>query len=214
MTDQNQGHETWEEVINDFFRVKKEAEEDKYLKETIKKITDIYKDKNYFNDENIELFFENKKKATQTSLEFQRNKLTHILGFTEIPSELNQIELNEDYQKKLKYILYKYEPVEWITIASENALKVSFATHVIKLTHSKIDSPSLYDQIDSVKPDVLTTSSLLEKNIDGAVSGNQYAPIFQFLELELNGDKLASEFTVNLPSALKPFAANNEVLDA
>jgi CRISPR-associated protein Csy1 len=54
---------------------------------------------------------------------------------------------------------------------------------------------------------------LLEKNIDGAVSGNQFSPIFQFLELELNGRKLASEFAVDSPRVLEPLASTNEELN-
>ena len=48
----------------------------------------------------------------------------------------------------------------WINKASQDASSVSFATHVIKLTHSKIDGSSIYDQISSQKNDILTTSSL------------------------------------------------------
>jgi CRISPR-associated protein Csy1 len=212
MIDENKVFVTWEEVIVDFFRVKKEAEEDKYLKEVIKKVVEIYKSENYLNNEKIEAILDGKKHISQTSLEFQREKFTHILGVTEVSSELEQAELHNDYQVKLGGILDKYDPVKWITMAAKNASSVSFATHVIKLTHSKIDSSSIYDQIDSVKTDTLTTSNLLEKNIDGAVSGNQFAPIFQFLELELDGNKLAAEFTADLPCPLKPFAANDEGL--
>jgi len=216
MIDENKIFETWEEVIVDFFLAKKHAEEDKYLKETIKNIANIYKNENYFNDEKIEIFFDpkkNKKDALQASLEFQREKFTHILELNERPIEFDPDKLNENYQTKRKDILHKYEPSKWISKAAANASSVSFATHVIKLTHSKIDSSSLYDQVDSVRSDTLTTSSLREKNIDGAVSGNQFAPIFQFLELELNGRKLASEFTVESPKVLEPFANNDEELN-
>lgn len=216
MVNENKVFETWGEVIVNFFLTKKHAEEDKYLKEAIKKVSNIYKNENYFNDEKVKIFFDakkHKKDATQTSLEFQREKFTYILELNEKPSEFDPDELNENYKKKCRDILDKYEPFKWISKAAENASSVSFATHVIKLTHSKIDSSSLYDQVDSVRPDILTTSSLLEKNIDGAVSGNQFSPIFQFLELEFKGGKLASEFAVESPKVLEPFATNNEELN-
>lgn len=86
---------------------------------------------------------------------------------------------------------------------------MSFATHVIKLTHSKIDSPSLFDCIDAQDNRYMTTSALQEKIIDGAVAGNQFAPIFQFLELELNGEKLASKFSSE-NKTLSPFTDSDE----
>lgn len=215
MIDENKEFETWEEVIIDFFHTKKESEEDKYLKEIIKTVSNNYKEDNYFNNEEIEIFFDpkiNKKDATQTSLDFQRNKFINLAELDEKPSEFDPIKLNNDYQTKCIEILEKYKPSEWISKAATNASSVSFATHVIKLTHSKIDSSSLYDQIDSVKLDALTTSSLQKINIDGAVSGNQFSPIFQFLELELYGCKLASEFAADSSKVLESFANSPEEL--
>lgn len=210
MVNENKEFETWEEVISNFFLVKKDTEEDKYLKEVIKVISRLYNVENYFNNEEVKVFFNTKKNAEQSSLEFQREKLAQILIFDDRPSEFDPNITIENYQEKCKEILDKYEPFEWISKAAKNASSVSFATHVIKLTHSKIDASSLYDKIDSTRPDALTTSSLLEKNIDGAVSGNQFAPVFQFLELELKGGKLATEFAVDSSKVLEPFSGNDE----
>jgi CRISPR-associated protein Csy1 len=58
----------------------------------------------------------------------------------------------------------------------------------------------------------LTTSNLNEKKVDGAVSGNQYAPIYQFLELELNGNKMSSVFADEENEILKPFTNSHEEL--
>jgi len=216
MIDGNIKFKTWGEVIVNFFHEKKEAEEDKYLKETIKVVSKLYQDEKYFNSEEMETFFDlkkNKKDSEQTSLEFQREQFIKIIELAKNSSKFDQNKLNENYQIKCKEILKKYEPCEWIYKAAENASNVSFATHVIKLTHSKIDSSSLYDQIDSIKPGTLTTSSLVEKNIDGAVSGNQFAPVFQFLELKLNENKLASEFSARSTTALETFASNDDELN-
>lgn len=215
MSDRKKEFETWEEVIVDFFLEKKENEEDKYLKEIIKVVSKLYQNENYFNNEEMEIFFDSKKHkkdAAQTSLEFQRVKFTRMLEFNEKPSEFDSSKLNENYQTKCSEISDKYEPSEWISKAAKNGSSVSFATHVIKLTHSKIDASSLYDQIDSVRLAALTTSSLREKEIDGAVSGNQFAPIFQFLELELKGSKLASEFSGESSKVLESFAGSDEEL--
>jgi len=97
------------------------------------------------------------------------------------------------YVKKRKFLSEKYTPKNWLSNNCSNALSVSFATHVIKLTHSSINTPSLFDCINEQNDACLTTSTLKSKVIDGAVAGNQFAPIFQFLELELNGTKLAEQ---------------------
>lgn len=120
--------------------------------------------------------------------------------------------MNEDYAKKCDDIANKYASNSWISKAAHDASSVSFATHVAKLTHSKIDSPSLYDGVASAKINILTTASLADKAIDGAVAGNQFAPVFQFLELALKGNKLAAEFANDINKALEPFAENSEEL--
>lgn len=216
MSEENSTFETWEDVIGDFLLGKTEAEEEKYLKDIIKNISEKYKKKNYFDDLEIESFFDakkNKKEKSQLSLEFQRLKFKKIFEFYQKPDDLDQPIFQKDYCQRCAELAAKYEPNLWITKASKNASRVSFATHVIKLTHSKIDSPSIYDQIDSQKTDILTTSTLKDKIIDGAVSGNQFAPIFQFLELEFKGNKLANCFTDETNTVLKQFAKEPEELE-
>jgi CRISPR-associated protein Csy1 len=91
--------------------------------------------------------------------------------------------------------------------------QASVLQHVNKLTHSKIDSPSIYDQISATKTEYITTSALTVKAIDGAVAGNQFAPIFQLLELECNGIKLAAELSNPKSDALELFSEENEYLE-
>lgn len=198
MSEASKKIETWEEVIVDFFRIKCEAEEEKYLKDVLKSAGELYKNENYFNDEKIEYLFDtrkNKKGKNESPLYFQQNRLETLIALENKPEGLDFCKIKDNYQKKTDDLKNKFEPKKWLTVNSGNASSVSFATHVIKLTHSKIDAPSIFDCVNEYNNAYLTTSSLKEKVIDGAVAGNQFAPIFQFLELELNGVKLAEQIS-------------------
>lgn len=215
MSEEKNKFETWTEVIADFLQRKIETEEERYLKDVIKLVAKQYSNKKYFNDSEIEFFFDpkkNKKNDSQSSLDFQRLKFKLMFEFDEKPEELNQFILEEAYSKRCAELTEKYIPHIWIAKAAEGASSVKFATHVSKLTHSKIDSPSFYDQIFSQKEGILATSDLKEKIIDGAVSGNQFAPVFQFLDLALNGNKLISVFNDESNTVLQSFAKEPEDL--
>lgn len=190
--------ETWTDVMSDFFRRKYETEEEKYLKEELKSVGGLYKKANYFDDEDIEFLFDtkrNKKAKEQSALTFQRKRAIQVLRLSNHPEGFDIERKKEDYRKKVDDLQAKFTPRIWLSENASNAGSVSFATHVIKLTHSKIDTPSLFDCISEQDSAYLTTSSLTEKIIDGAVAGNQFAPIFQFLELELEGVKLAEQLS-------------------
>jgi len=210
MVDEKKEFETWEEVINKFLTDKSLSDEEKYLKEAIKGVSTLCEKNGFHGKDYIKKFFSTKKEKDQLAIDFQRMRFNKILKFRKVISEFDFDKFEADYEVKYETLLIKYKPCRWISDAAINASSVSFATHVIKLTHSKIDSSSLYDKIDSFKPDFLTTSILREKSIDGAVSGNQFAPIFQFLELELNGNKLATEFAAESTEVLEPFASNDK----
>ena len=135
-----------------------------------------------------------------------------VFKFEKKPVDLDEEKIKENYEDKCNGINEEYLPCKWLTANSQNAASVSFATHVAKLTHSKIDSPSFYDNVHSKKNNQLSTSVLKNKAIDGAVAGNQFAPIFQFLELELNGKRLVSEFRDTSNIVLKPFVKENNDL--
>ena len=200
----------WEEVIGCFFQKKSEDEEEKFLKAEIKKIADLYKGENYYGDAVIEQFFDpkkNKKEKEQTALDFQRLKFKQVKDFSEKPQGFAHSV--EAYDKQCLQIAEKFEPNRWITKASQDAKSVSFATHVSKLTHSKITSPSLLDQIVAHQEGVMTTADLKEVIVDGAVAGNQFAPVFQFLELECNGVKLATVFSDESNTVLKRYSTSS-----
>lgn len=185
---------TWEEVMVNFFRKKSEVDEEKNIKETIKSLEASYIEKNFFGNEEVELVFntkKNKKAENESSLDFQYRRAIALLKAENKPEGVNAFQILKAYKKEVKAIADKYNPTNWLSKNCSNASSVSFATHVIKLTHSSIDASSLYDSISDQKNSFLTTSTLKDKTIDGAVKGNQFAPIFQFLELECNGAKLA-----------------------
>ena len=198
MSEAENSLETWEEVITNFLKKKCDEKEEKYLKEGIKRIGQLYEKVDYFNENEIEFIFDtrkNKKSKNESALAFQRGRAIKIVKLDLKPEDLNMAEEKENYKKCMKSFAEKYKIKNWLSTNCEKASSVSFATHVVKLTHSKIDTPSLFDCIDEENNNYLTTSALKNKVIDGAVIGNQNAPIFQFLELELNGIKLAEQFS-------------------
>ena len=203
---------TWKEVIVDFLTGKKIKEEEGFIKDQIKTIAGLYEKEEFFGQKNIEELFDRKKDKSQLAIDFQRQKLQDIFVLDEKPESLDFDQLHENYKKKCDNIDNKYDANGWISQAAHDASSVSFATHVAKLTHSKIDSPSLYDNIASTKINILTTASLTDKAIDGAVAGNQFAPVFQFLELEFKGSKLAAEFARESNNVLEPFANDSNEL--
>lgn len=116
--------------------------------------------------------------------------------------------ITQFFNEKIKSKKAGWSIVDWLDWAAKNASSVSFATHVPKLTHSKIDSHSLIDSVYEQKPSVVCTASLSRKVIDGAVAGNQFSPIYQFLELECGNLKLL-EAIKGMGSEIFHFASEN-----
>lgn len=207
--------EQWESVIRHFLKNKSDMEEEKYLKDSLKAVANAFDKSKWFGDQSIKDFFDakkNKKSEDQTALAFQQQKWQQAKTLNSQPSSLNWGLLDANYQAKVVDLNEKYSAADWIAKASQNASSVSFATHVVKLTHSKIDTPSFLDQVDAINPAYLSTSSLSEKVLDGAVAGNQFAPIYQFLELESQGVKLAQELSDDTSEALRAFVRSDEEL--
>jgi CRISPR-associated protein Csy1 len=205
---------SWTDVIMTFFQEKCEAEEEAYLKEEIKKAQEQYAAVNYFEDNKITAIFDTKKYKKdkgEKPVDFQRRRAKVLLSRT--PETLNRFRKLREYIKTKHKIDQKYTPANWLSKNCDNASSVSFATHVAKLTHSKIDTPSIYDNTDEIQAGYLTTSSLSHKAIDGAVAGNQFAPIFQFLELRLNGEKLAERVSKD-DNIFEPFLPYDSIADS
>src|SRR5690554_5640775 len=208
---------SWQAIIIDFLEEKYEADFSKYLKDSLKTLGEAYDKQGFLVNEELAFIFDtrrNRKTAEQKETDFIQEQLTKLQGFNERPTDLNFDELNSEINNKQQELKNKYSPAVWLTWAADNAKNVSFATHVPKLTHSAIDSPAFFDTSKAEKTTQLTTSSLNNAAIDGAVRGNQYAPIYQLLELERNGEKLASQFSNPETSLLTEFSENNEQLQS
>lgn len=208
---------SWQAIIVGFLEEKYEADFSKYLKDLLKKLSEDYEKQGFLVNEELAFIFDtrrNRKAAEQKETDFIQEQLTKLQGFNEQPADLSFDELNSEINNKQQEFKNKYSPAVWLTWAADNAKNVSFATHVPKLTHSAVDSPAFFETSKNIKTTLLTTSSLNNAAIDGAVRGNQYAPIYQLLELELNGKKLASQFSNPEPSLLAKFAENNEQLES
>ncbi|MGX5175306.1 type I-F CRISPR-associated protein Csy1 [Aliikangiella sp. IMCC44653] len=201
----------WEGVITNFLTDKYEADFAKYLKNLFKGISSIYEKEGFFTNEDLAFIFDNRKNKNSDEKNesvFILEQIALLKEFNEKPTSIDFESLDADINTKQKNLLSKYAPETWITWASENAKNITFATHVTKLTHSAIDSPSIFNTVEATKDSHLSSSSLANAAIDGAVQGNQYSPIYQFLELEVGGKKLAGEF-VNLDTVLLEAFAEN-----
>lgn len=206
MIDSNEND--WETLILDFLLAKFEADLSRFTKETFKNVQKLITKSNtvseYFED-----FLDTRKNKQPDNISeksFLMSRMDSLFEHLELTDIVDKTSLKSDYTALIDKLNKKYEANAWIEDASNNASSITFATHVAKLTHSKIDSSSLNDTISSSRPDVLTTSSLSEIIIDGAVAGNQYAPIYQFLSLEHDGVNLAQAFTQPSNNLLKSFA--------
>ena len=208
---------SWEGVITNFLTDKYEADFTKYLKDLFKGVSKAYEKEGFFTNEDLSFIFDtrkNKKTDEQKETSFILEQITLLQGFNEKPISINFESLNSEINTKQQDLVSKYAPETWLTWAAENAKNVTFATHVTKLTHSVIDSPSFFNVFDGAKNTQLSTSSLTNVVIDGAVKGMQYSPVYQFLELEFNNKKLVSEFGNLETELLESFAKNKgEMLD-
>ena len=67
MSEKKSGLKNWEDVIINFFQSKIEKEEVAYLKNKIKEASKIYRKQDYFNDNEIETFFNPPQKIKRCS---------------------------------------------------------------------------------------------------------------------------------------------------
>lgn len=199
----------WKFIIEEFFNKKQEDAEEKSLKNIIKEIEKKYKENNFFDNEDYKKVFSSKKQKDEKSIDFQRNKFQDICSLNSI---VDIEQAKEKYSSEITKITNKFNPKTWFDQNSKKAINISFATHISKLTHSSSKSSSIIDGVNTNKDGYLVTNDLLNKKIDGTLN-NADAPIFQFLELELNGTKLVSEFLNEQTTILKSFAKDQEYLE-
>ncbi|MCU7940629.1 MAG: hypothetical protein KZQ64_15715 [gamma proteobacterium symbiont of Bathyaustriella thionipta] len=103
--------DSWQKVIVDFLNKKQEIEEEKYLKERIKKADEAFKKQNYYNNDSIQYFFDakkNKRAKDESSLTFQRKKAIQIITFECIPDEIKPYKEKKDYLKKTVTIQHDF----------------------------------------------------------------------------------------------------------
>lgn len=206
--------ELWQNMIVSFLSAKREDDLIKLYKEALKQGAKIY-DKHKALAEELKDLFEGdalKKPKEILEVEFYSARVQALQALCVEDSGLS-VELLSLYSEllsplggKAEEISKKYESNTWINLAAQKAQSVSFATHVAKLTHSKIPSPSIFDQIKQANDRYLTTSTIADPVVDGAVAGNQFAPIFQFLSLEVKDQTLAKQFLSDSNEILLPFA--------
>jgi len=114
---------------------------------------------------------------------------------------------------ELQDISTKYDYTNWLDEKSQDAINVSFATHVVKLTHSSIKgASSVYFNNQDKLPEYLSTSSLKNKPIDVSQTDNKFAPISKFLKLKSGELILADKLLKSDISDLEAFAKDEEQL--
>ena len=209
MIDENENH--WDVLISEFLAAKFETDLNKFIKETFKDIQKLATTSKT-TSEDFKDFLDarkNKKPDNVSDKYFLMARMDALFEYLESFDTVDKIKLKSDYLALIDKLTQKYKANIWIDDASNNASSITFATHVAKLTHSKIDSSSLNDAINSSRTDALTTSSLAEIIVDGAVAGNQYAPVYQFLSLEHDDVNLAQALSQPSNNLLKVFAKDD-----
>jgi len=189
----------------------------------------IQKNRSKLNSDQLEAFEsvkKTKKIKAQSDIEFQRGKLEKLkLLASEIELGATS-EILDEYENFTQWIKSNFEPKKWLSDNCKDALGVSFATHVAKLTHSRIKgASSLFDYSESVSPRYLTTSSLALKHEDSALDDAKFAPVANLLKLSDSSKTLDEyiasdsvtpflEFTENIELARKWVADLKEALDS
>lgn len=159
-----------------------------------------------------------KKTKEQTALEFQREKNTALFALAN-DIGLNVESIKTEYENNVITINAAHKIDKWLSDNCKNAAGVSFATHVIKLTHSRIKGASnLFDNLKCRKDQYLTTSSIQNLQSDSALDNAAYASVATLLKLEhrdKNGDsKTLSQYVIEGDkSPFMPLVGNSEVID-
>lgn len=129
-----------------------------------------------------------KKTQEETPLEFQKTKYERLLSLIdENVVSPDTLDIKNEYQNFLQTSADEHDAIPWLTVWSEKAKDISFATHVGKLTHSSSKSSSILDVTKEKNDCYLTTSSLARAEIDTASSNAASLPIADILKLEADG---------------------------
>ena len=210
----------YEEIVR-FFRGRSEKNEEAILKGANKKIGYTEKLQNHM-EKSLHLFsattkseFEklkkSKKEKEQTAIVFQRGKYQKLVKLAVDIGVVGWDIIDTDCQDALVKNFEKHQPRVWLNENCRHAEKISFSTHVAKMTHSSISgATSIYDdQIASFKY-YLTTASLAHKERDSALDNLSYAPVAEFLKIKTDEGSLQEAVMDNNVAVLSRFSEDLE----
>lgn len=148
-----------------------------------------------------------KRILNQHKLNFQLDCVDEFLDNENLSQKQVWLKVTEDINDKYNYS-------NWLDDAASNALNISFATHIAKLTHSSISGASnIYSDMVDKEHLYLSTSSLKDKIIEVSQSNNLYAPIGKMLQLENSNNSLSNKLKQGDLSNLSEFAQDEEQLE-
>jgi|LULG01.1.fsa_nt_gb CRISPR-associated protein Csy1 len=138
--------------------------------------------------EEIKAIENSKKSKEQTTVEYQIQKynlLMELIGENPLDNELSA--LKSEYLQFVNELNFQHQPINWLNEWTDKAKDISFATHVAKLTHSSSKGTSILDSSQSKDSHYLTTSCLVEPEIDTASANAASLPIADVLKIEHDG---------------------------
>ncbi|WP_431064462.1 type I-F CRISPR-associated protein Csy1 [Methylotuvimicrobium sp.] len=201
---------TWEEVIKEYIDgLDEHSKKEEYLNELISKF--------YFEkciqaetaDDVDRKILENDLKKIRTTPVTQKNK-PKLEKYYDSFIQRGWLESHDQELKKLKGKNCFYNI--WICRALMLGNGVQPATHVAKLTHSSSGGSSMLDDNHAIDHSYVTTSSLTNKNYDGAYPDAKFSKIVKFLMLK-NGNMLSEEIKRGNLQPLSKFADKEGELD-
>jgi CRISPR-associated protein Csy1 len=204
------------EVIEGFFRRKKEPGLEKIVKEAVK----ICGEKIAKSSESQEVkdqtkaLLDSKKTKEQSALDNIQEKYTQLLNLNYQNSVLLR-DVKNDTAKSIMALNEKFTPSQWLVDAANKASGVVLdVTHIAKLTHSSSRASNfnaLTFGVQQPKTLLASANSVEKLPIDFTYSTAEYAPIAEFLQLDCAGEMLGKILCDN-PTVLKPFAQNDTQL--
>lgn len=184
-------YQSMTDVIKAYINERRDNKEVALLKEKPKKnvgginykIEEAIKNADRDNNELKEIV-KQKKTKEQTPLEFHREKNTALFALANNIG-LNVESIKSEYENSVIRINSTHKIDRWLSDNCKNAAGISFATHVIKLTHSRIKGASnIFDTSKSIRDSFLTTSSFIDPIQDDAIDNAAFTPIATLLKLE------------------------------
>lgn len=135
--------------------------------------------------EKLEKITKKKKNKNQTALSFQQEKMKELIVLAE-EIKLNIQPIKDEYLEKILKLDEEHDVNYWLSNYCKKAIGVSFATHVIKMTHSSISGASNFSDTYLSRSDrFVTTSSLNSLIVDNAVDDAKNSPVADLLKLEV-----------------------------